>query len=101
MQLEATQATKPAQPTFPTYPPNLRTIKQFARQHPAFSESGLRNLVFMAEKRHTNKGTTLGNGLGAALVRIGRRVLIDEQKFFEWVESQQGACAPKEVSHDH
>ena len=79
---------------------SLRTIKQFAQKYPAFSECGLRNLIFMAEKRHTNKGTILGNGLGVALIRIGRRVLIDEQKFFEWVESQQGACASKEVHND-
>jgi hypothetical protein len=77
--------------------PPLRTIltvRHFSERHPAFSQGSLRNLIFLSE----GHGNLSANGLGIALVRIGRRVLIDEQKFFEWVESQQGTCASKEVA---
>ena len=56
---------------------NLLTVKQFAEKHPAFSEASLRYHIFHEEK----------NGLNAALVRIGRKILIKEDAFFEWVDS--------------
>ena len=40
---------------------------------------GLRHLVFHEKT----------NGFDSCLVRVGRRVLIDEIKFFEWVDSQK------------
>ena len=40
---------------------------------------GLRYLIFNAKK----------NGFDKVIKRCGRRILIDEQAFFEWVESQQ------------
>ncbi len=45
---------------------------------------GLRHLVFHADK----------NGFEACIRRVGRRVLIDERRFFEWVERQ-----PKGPAH--
>ena len=42
---------------------------------------GLRHLIF-------NAGA---NGFHAAVKRVGRRVLIDEQAFFVWVDQQGGA----------
>jgi hypothetical protein len=56
------------------------TVQQFIKKHPAFTIGGLRSLIF-------NEDT---NGLAkcGAIVRIGRKVLIDEAKFFEWVQSQ-------------
>ena len=42
---------------------------------------GLRYLIFHAKK----------NGFSHAVRRVGRRVLIDEAAFFEWVETQNGA----------
>lgn len=56
----------------------LLTVKQFAEKHPAFTEGGLRYLIFHAEE----------TGLIIALRRIGRRVLIEEKGFFEWIEHQ-------------
>jgi hypothetical protein len=67
----------------------LMTVRQFSEKHHAFSQGSLRNLIFLAESRKTSKGTIEGNGLNVALVRIGRKVLIDEEKFFQWVEKQQ------------
>ena len=57
--------------------PTLHTIKQFSKDHPAFPEGGLRWRIFHADK----------NGLAnsGAIIRNGRRVLIDEEKFFDWV----------------
>ena len=67
----------------------LSTVRQFSEKHPAFSQGAIRNLIFLADERKTSKGTIPGNGLSAALVRIGRKVLIDETRFFEWIDQQQ------------
>ena len=56
----------------------LRTVQQFCQEHVAFTIGGLRWLLFHRET----------NGLHQAVVKIGRRVLIDEDKFFEWVMQQ-------------
>ncbi|MCQ8183729.1 hypothetical protein NP603_21680 [Methylomonas sp. SURF-1] len=56
------------------------TVNQFTVKNPAFTKGGLRALIF-------NENS---NGLAkaGAVVRLGRKVLIDEAKFFAWVESQ-------------
>lgn len=56
----------------------LMTVRQLAEAQPAFSESSLRWLLFNA---HTN-----GLDDSGAIVRIGRRVLIDVDKFGVWIE---------------
>lgn len=58
---------------------NLLTVKQFAERHPAFSEASLRYHIFNEET----------NNLSVAIVRIGRKILIKENVFFDWVEAQQ------------
>ena len=60
--------------------PTLSTVKQFIEKHPAFNLGGIRSLIF---HEHTN-----GLAKSGAIVRIGRKVLIDEAKFFAWVEAQ-------------
>lgn len=40
---------------------------------------GLRHLIFYADK----------NGFNKAIIRCGRRILIDENAFFEWLDGQQ------------
>lgn len=64
---------------------NLRTIKQLAEDLPAFTEASLRWHVF-------NRAV---NGLSehGAVVRMGRRVLIDSEAFDRWIESQGGVTA--------
>ena len=89
MLTEITQAIKAAYPDIPPQTRPLSTVRQFSEKHPAFSQGSLRNLIFLADERHTSKGKIPGNGLSMALVRIGRKLLIDEAKFFEWVEQQQ------------
>lgn len=56
------------------------TVQQFNKRHPAFTIGGLRALIF--------NETTNGLAKSGAIVRIGRKVLIDESNFFAWVESQ-------------
>ena len=46
--------------------------------HPWPPLGGLRHLVFHAKS----------NGFDRVIRRCGRRVLIDEQAFFDWVEAQ-------------
>ncbi len=67
----------------------LYTVRQFSEKHPAFSQASLRNMIFLADERSSSKGMIPGNGLRIALFRIGRKVLIDEARFFEWVDQQQ------------
>ena len=61
--------------------PRLRTIHQFCEENPAFTENSLRWHVFNANKNGLNQYS--------ALKRLGRRVLIDTDRFFLWLEEQQ------------
>ena len=47
--------------------------------HPWPPLGGLRHLVFHADK----------TGFSFCIVRSGRRILIDEARFFKWIESQR------------
>lgn len=71
----------------------LATVRQTAQAYKGvFSESAIRDLVFRAEPRFNFKGDRLpGNGLAeaGALVRIGRRVLIDLDAFEEWLDAHK------------
>ncbi len=46
-------------------------------------------MVERAQDRITANGPSKANGLDVAIVRNGRRILIDEHKFFAWLESKQ------------
>lgn len=67
----------------------LFTVRQFSEKYPAFSQGSLRNLIFLASERKSSMGNIPGNGLHIALVRVGRKLLIDEARFFQWIEQQQ------------
>jgi hypothetical protein len=56
------------------------TVKQFIAKHPAFTQGGLRSLIFNENQN--------GLATSGAIVRLGRKVLIDEALFFNWVQSQ-------------
>ena len=58
---------------------NLLTVKQLADKSPAFSEASLRWMIFNAET----------SGFDRALIKRGRRVLIDVPEFERWLESQR------------
>ena len=61
------------------------TVSQFTAKHTAFNTGGLRSLIF---NEHQN-----GLAKSGAIVRIGRKVLVREDLFFSWVESQTKAVA--------
>ena len=56
------------------------TVKQFVERHPAFTVGGMRAQIF--------NETTNGLKEAGAIVRIGRKILINEEKFFAYLESQ-------------
>lgn len=71
----------------------LLTVQQFSDKHPAWTEPALRNLIFHSKSRKTSRGRIPGNGFAPAIVRLGRKVLIDEDKFFEVLNSKQKNAA--------
>lgn len=56
----------------------LLTLKQFCEAHPAFTPGGFRHLQFTKERALADAG---------AVVRFGRKLLIDEERFLEFVRS--------------
>lgn len=54
----------------------LIPVSQWKEYHPWPPEGGLRHLIFHEKT----------NGFSAVIRRVGRRVLIDEAAFFEWVK---------------
>lgn len=61
---------------------NLSTVPQFSQKHPAFPEGGLRWQIFNSK--------TNGLDQAGAILRVGRKVLIDEDRYFAWVDRQSG-----------
>lgn len=61
---------------------SLLTVKMLNAKNPCFPVGGIRHNIFHAET----------NGLAAsgALIRFGRKILIDEEKFIDWVTSRNG-----------
>jgi hypothetical protein len=58
---------------------SLRSVRQLAAEVPAFSQASIRWAIFNAHQ----------NGLAPALVRLGKRVLIDRDAFERWVYSHR------------
>jgi hypothetical protein len=76
------------------HPPRRRlaTVAQASNTYPAFSQAALRDLIFKSEDRFNSRGDRIpGNGLGeaGAIVRIGRKVLIDLDAFDAWIDSHK------------
>lgn len=66
--------------TAPAPPYSYLTVKMFTEKHKAFSVGGLRFQIFNEET----------NGLkeSGAVIRNGSRVLINEPKYFDWLEEK-------------
>ena len=69
---------------------HIFSVAQFSQRNPIYTQPALRNLIFKAESRKSSRGEILGNGLleCGAILRVGSKVLIDEDKFFGWVRQQ-------------
>ena len=63
----------------------LVNVRQLCTNQPGFNEAGVRWILFKAQD----------NGLAesGAVIRLGRKVLIDEPKFLEWVKSRAKQAA--------
>lgn len=59
----------------------LLTVRQMANRHQGLSEGGLRHILFHA-----------GHEMEAAgvVIRFGRRLLIDEERFLDWLRAGHG-----------
>jgi hypothetical protein len=73
-------------------PRRLFSLAKFADRHASFlTLSAITNQVHKAKPRHSSLGEIPGNGLEevGAIVRVNGRVLIDEDRYFLWIDSQQ------------
>lgn len=52
------------------------TVRQFIEKHPAFTNGGIRAVIFWRGDDAEKAG---------AIVHFGRRILIDENRFLAWV----------------
>jgi hypothetical protein len=57
----------------------LIPVTKWGEYHPWPPIGGLRHLIFHAET----------NGFASCIVRVGRRILIDEGKFFAWARGSE------------
>jgi hypothetical protein len=55
--------------------PNFLTVKQLVAKYPWLTLGGVRHFLFFSKQ----------NGLDVAIKRMGRKVLIDEDRFFKWI----------------
>ena len=60
----------------------LLTVRQHCEGNPAFTEGGTRHLIF-----HENTNGLTESG---AIVRMGRKVLIHQDRFFRWLDKSNG-----------
>lgn len=82
----------PETATVDSAPRDLLTVEQFSGRYPPWSQPALRNLILNSEDRVAASGQRVaGNGLAeaGAIVRVGRRVLVSESRFFAWIACQQ------------
>ena len=73
-------------------PRRLYTLSKFAERHASFlTLPSLTNQVFKANSHHGKDGEVAGNGMKehGVIVRINGRVLIDEDRYFSWIDSLQ------------
>ena len=70
---------------------HIFTLMKFAERHSSFlTLSALTNQKFKSESRKSSRGEIPGNGLAefGAFFTIGRRVLVDEDAYFRWLDAQ-------------
>ena len=63
----------------------LVNVAQLSAGIPAFTQASIRWLIFCAQENGLEKS--------GAIIRVGRRVLIDEEKFVGWIRAH-GAQQP-------
>jgi|TARA_R110000772_G_scaffold78934_1_gene169089 hypothetical protein len=76
----------------------LVSVKELTKlpQYAWLTEASLRHYIFQSESRFASDGTKIpGNGLARAILRVGRKVLIDLDEFNLWVESHRMEPSPE------
>jgi len=73
--------------------PRLTTVKKMAQTKPycdIYTENSIRALVFNSAPRISSKGEIPSNGLqeAGAILRVGRKLLIDLDAFDSWLITQ-------------
>jgi hypothetical protein len=63
--------------------PKLLTVNQFIKTHPFMTSGGLRALIFQSRFNDLDKKKVIK--------RIGRKILLDETAFFEWLSERNEA----------
>lgn len=74
------------------------TVAQLAQDPklPGVKQSNIRAWIFQAEDRFGSGGVRLpGNGLAPAIIRVGRKVLIDRDEFYKWLERHRMDGGPQ------
>ena len=66
-------------------------VKLLAEREPGFTVQALRYHILCVEERETWTGTMPGNGLGLAIRRVGRKVLVHHGRFRKWIETGSAA----------
>ena len=74
-------------------------VNEFAKlpEFDCFTDSIMRHLIFNSRPRYSASGDVIpGNGLveAGAIIRVGRRVLIDAPRFREWLMSKRESISP-------
>jgi hypothetical protein len=59
---------------------DLYTFKQFVSEQKLFTEAGLRDIIFKRDKNNLQKS--------GAILRYGKKIIIDKEKFFKWFKDQ-------------
>ena len=62
-------------------PKSYMTVKQVPARYPAFTERALRFIIFNRET----------NGFSECIRRIGKKILIDEAAFCQWIDKRSAA----------
>lgn len=76
----------------------LATVKNTAKAfaNAGETEASIRANIFKAQDRYNSRGDLIkGNGLAAtgAIIRRGRKILIDLERYGQWLAGQSGRTA--------
>jgi hypothetical protein len=99
----APQSSEAGHPVAVADPPPRRlfTLPKFAERHASFlTLPALTNQVFKSRSRESTKGAIPGNGMldHGAIVRLNGRVLIDEDRYFRWLDAKQGVSSGEDIA---
>lgn len=64
----------------PMGPPSLLSVSQFCNKHEWATPGGIRHLLFNRET----------NGFHRCVVRLGRKILLNEEAVFAWLQERGG-----------